>query len=137
MAVVMRMALTSVILAALAAPALAQEAPKPEQLQKLYDDAMEQLKRAQNRNNELANDNAKLQKALVEARQRIDQLSDDADQFAERSYQLRQWRSAWNQFINQYPGLKWRWQAFMQSQALDAAAAPAFLGDNWPFDALK
>ena len=43
-----------VVLCFTAFPALAQDAPTPEQLKKMYDDALAQLNAAQTRKNELA-----------------------------------------------------------------------------------
>src|SRR5688500_12547765 len=63
-----------VIVAALVsspAAALAQENPNPEQLKKAYDAALEQLKAAQERKNQLAAENEKLAATVAELQKQL------------------------------------------------------------------
>jgi hypothetical protein len=66
-------AVTAVALAAGATIALAQDANNPEQLKKLYDDALAQLKAAQDRKNELATQNEQLTAKVAELQKQLDQ----------------------------------------------------------------
>src|SRR4029453_6807726 len=53
--------------------ALAQDASNPEQLKKLYDDALAQLKAAQDRKNELATQNEQLTAKVADLQKQLDQ----------------------------------------------------------------
>ena len=54
--------------------AVAQDAPKPEQLKKMYDDALAQLKAAQDRKNELAMQNEQLTAKSAELQKQLEAL---------------------------------------------------------------
>src|SRR5690349_21387598 len=83
--------------------ALAQDAPKPEQLKKMYDDALAQLKAAQDRKTELAQQNEKLTAQIAEMTKELDRLRNEAvdlkrrdAETAERTFFLRSQYAAWN-----------------------------------------
>ena len=113
----------------LARTALAEDKPNPEQLKKAYDDALVQLKAAQNSKNELAKDNEKLSKQLEELKKQLAaadvQLQDMKRQISdndEKSYNLRSYCATWRAFLRAYPELMARWKSFL---ADDPLAAPA------------
>src|SRR4051794_21324468 len=113
-------AVTVLALAAGATFAFAQEANNPEQLKKLYEDALAQLKGAQDRKNELATQNeqltakvAELQKQLDQARGEMLELKRQDAENAEKTFYLRSYHAAWQAFVDRYPELKARWKQFL------------------------
>lgn len=108
-------------------PCLAQEPSNPEQLKKMYGDALAQLKAAQDRKNELASQNeqltarvAELQKQLDQARgEMLDLKRQDAEN-AEKSFYLRSHHAVWQSFLERYPDLKLRWKLFLEKDLLAA-----------------
>jgi predicted nuclease with TOPRIM domain len=119
---------------------LAQDANNPEQLKKLYNDALTQLKAAQDRKNELATQNeqltakvGELQKQLDQARSEMLELKrQDADN-AEKSFYLRSHHAAWQTFVERYPELKMRWKQFLEKDVLAANnELPELLDPTWP-----
>jgi chromosome segregation ATPase len=133
-------AVTAVALAAGATLALAQEANNPEQIKKLYDDALAQLKAAQDRKNELATQNeqltakvAELQKQLDQARGEMLELKRQDAENAEKSFYLRSHHAAWQTFIDRYPELKSRWKKFLEKDVLAANnELPKLVDPEWP-----
>jgi chromosome segregation ATPase len=133
-------AVTAVALAAGATLVLAQDANNPEQLKKLYDDALAQLKAAQDRKNELATQNeqltakvAELQKQLDQARGEMLELKRQDAENAEKSFYLRSHHAAWQTFIERYPELKSRWKQFLEKDVLAANnELPKLLDPEWP-----
>ena len=105
--------------------AAAQEAANPEQLKKLYGDALAQLKAAQDRKNELAQQNEQLTAKVQELQKQLDTLRgemvdlkrNDAEA-AEKSFVLRSHFAAWRDFVDRYPELKARWKHFLQTDLL-------------------
>lgn len=120
--------------------ALAQDTSNPEQLKKMYGDALAQLKAAQDRKNELATQNeqltakvAELQKQLDQARGEMLELKrQDADN-AEKSFFLRSHHAAWQTFVERYPELKVRWKRFLDKDVLAAGnELPKLMDPEWP-----
>lgn len=103
-------------------PVRAQEEIKPEQLKKMYEDAVANLKAAQDRKNQLAEENEKLKADALrleaqarEAHSRIDALEGDAARFAARTYDMRLHLAAWDLFLRRHPGLRMKWELFLDS----------------------
>lgn len=117
-------------------PCLAQEQSNPEQLKKMYGDALTQLKAAQDRKNELATQNeqlaakvAELQKQLDQARgEMLDLQRQDAEN-AEKSFYLRSHHAVWLSFVERYPDLKLRWKQFLEKDLLAAGNELPTLAD--------
>jgi predicted nuclease with TOPRIM domain len=120
--------------------AYAQDAANPEQLKKLYDDALAQLKAAQDRKNELATQNeqltakvAELQKQLDAARGEMVELRRQDAENAEKSFYLRSHHAAWQTFVERYPELKARWKQFLERDLLAAGnELPGLPDPGWP-----
>ena len=109
--------------------ALAQDASNPEQLKKLYDDALAQLKAAQDRRNELATQNEQLTAKVAALQKEVDGLRTEMVELrrrdaesAENSFYLRSYHAAWQTFIDRYPELKVKWKRFLESDLLSAEA---------------
>lgn len=118
----------------------AQDASNPEQLKKLYEDALAQLKAAQDRKNELATQNeqlaakaAELQKQLDAARSEMLELKRRDAENAEKSFYLRSHHAAWQAFVERYPELKARWKRFLERDILAAGnEMPQLVDPTWP-----
>ena len=114
-------------LVTLAPLALAEDAPRPEQIQGMYNDAMQQLKAAQERKTQLATENeqlkarvAELQKQLQAADARADAFRRDAVRYADDADNLRAHYTAWQEFLQIYPALRMRWEIFLEGELLPA-----------------
>jgi predicted nuclease with TOPRIM domain len=115
----------AVFLALSAGLALAQDAANPEQLKKLYDDALAQLKAAQDRKNELATQNEQLNTKVQELQKQLDHVRGEVLELkrhdaesAEKSFFLRSHYAAWQSFVENYPELKARWKRFLETDLL-------------------
>ena len=123
-----------------AGPARAQENPNPEQMRKMYDDALQQLKAAQERKNQLAAENEKLGQQLEAARKdlaaahgRLEELKRTDAEHAEKTFFLRSHYLAWQQFARAYPDTAGRWRTFLESDSLVNPREPSSLFDrDWP-----
>jgi predicted nuclease with TOPRIM domain len=127
---------------ALAAPiTMGQEAPKYDVLKKMYDDAVGSLKAAQDaknglamKNEELAKQVADLQKQLEAVTRERDELSRQAATYAEKTFNLRAYYAAWQEFLRKYPALAAKWKVFLDGELLKAPNdAPALAEPAWPF----
>jgi len=105
----------------------AQETPSPDELQKMYDDALVQLKAAQDRKNELGIENeqlkgkiAELEQKLTEAQTTNESLQAEVNSAADRTYFLRSYYAAWQRFLERYPQLKTQWDVFLERGPLTA-----------------
>jgi chromosome segregation ATPase len=121
--------------------ALAQENPNPEQLKKAYEDALAQLRAAQQRKNELAEENGKLtatitelQKQLTAANARMEEMKRVDAEHAEKSFFLRSHYMAWQNFLKAYPEMLTRWKTFLGNEFITAPAeVPTEIVDpQWP-----
>ena len=128
-----------IILLAGATAAWGQDQPNPDQLRRMYDDARNQLKQAQDRKNELAAENDKLnarvadlQKQLDAARLKIDDAARASAEEARRTFSARSELGAWQAFISADPKLELRWQLFLEN----AGPSPRLLDQldpSWPW----
>ena len=126
--------------AAAAGVARAQENPSPEQMRKMYDDALQQLKAAQERKNQLAAENEKLgkqveamQKDLAAAHGRVEELKRADAEHAERTFFLRSHYAAWQQFARAHPETADRWRLFIESDFWVSPRETGSLIDReWP-----
>jgi predicted nuclease with TOPRIM domain len=116
--------------------AVAQDAANPEQLKKLYDDALAQLKAAQDRKNELAQQNEQLTAKVQDLQKQLDQVRGEALELkrhdaesAEKSFFLRSHYAAWQNFVDNYPELKVRWKRFLETDLLAGHVEPPALAD--------
>jgi len=105
--------------------ARAQEQKNPDELKKLYEEAVSQLKAAQDRKNELAAENEKLQARIVELETRLAERNAEAADYAERTWFLRAHLAAWQRFLDRYPDWRARWEAFLAADVFDPLA-------DWP-----
>jgi len=92
----------------------------PDELKKSLADALNQLKAAQDRKNELATENEKLKQKLAEQDQQIAELRRQTTEFAARTWQFRSQLAAWEAFLQRYPNLLNRWKVFLANDPLSA-----------------
>jgi len=108
-----------VFFAAPVSVSLAQDtAANPDELNRKYQDALNQLKAAQDRKNELANENEKLKARIAELEKQAEDSKRTAATYADQTYFLRSHYAAWQGFIKRYPQLAERWKAFLESDLL-------------------
>ncbi len=104
-----------------------------EQLQQAYDEALVQLKAAQDRKNELALENQKLQKRIAELEQQYQTTQERLETLENRAYFLREHYAAWHDFVQLNPPIGLMWTNFFNS-IVTPANLTDILGDgNWPF----
>ena len=116
-------ALAALIL--LSTGARADDKPNPDQLQKAYNDALVQLKDAQNVKNELAGANEKLAKQLDDLRKqlagaqaRVRDLERQVSDNDEKTFRLRSFYAAWQTFLKTRPELLVRWKLYLGEDVL-------------------
>jgi TolA-binding protein len=110
------------------------QGPSAEQLQKQLDDANSQLKSAQDRKNELAQENQKLQKQLEDLRARSEQTRQRLETIENRAYYMREHYAAWQLFVEANPALRAMWVAHFNGEGRAPGRAAELLGDGrWPF----
>lgn len=124
----------------LAAPALAQDNPNQNQLKKMYDDALAQLKSVQDRRNELARENEGLNekvKALdaqvAALRNELEASRKSATIAAEKTFYMRAHYAAWQGFLQRYPDLLVKWRSYLGTALMLPTSEPDDAA--WPFDA--
>lgn len=109
----------------LAGTAIAEDKPNPDQLKKAYDDALVQLRAAQNSKNDLARETDRLskqiedlRKQLATAQEQIENLKRQVSDEDQRTFYLRSYQAAWHSFLRAHPDLLMRWKAFLADDVL-------------------
>ena len=124
----------------LGSSAQAQDQPKPDDYKKLYEDTLLQLKAAQDRRADLANDNSKLtdQIAAMQKQHDADQaeimdLKTQIASFSERSFFLHAHYNAWTRFLAANPMVGMQWDLFLSHQEpIYPGIALPMIDPNWP-----
>jgi predicted nuclease with TOPRIM domain len=128
--------LVAAVVVATAGLTQAQDQPNPEELNRKYQDALTQLKAAQDRKNELATENEKLTARVAELEKQIEQAKRESATFAEQTYQLRVQYAAWQSFLQIHPAMLARWRLFLESSPLAFPQVPMdFLNPTDPLPA--
>lgn len=128
------------LIAATAVPMRADEPVKPEQLKKAYDDALVQLKAAQDRKAELAKENEalaakveELKKQVANSQTQIDSMKKQIADNDDRTFYLRSYQAAWQAFIRRYPEVMARWKLYLSDSLLSVPQElPDLLNPDWP-----
>ena len=124
--------------------AMGQAEPSPDQMRRMYNDTLHQLQEAQNRRNELAAENdrlnakvADLQKQLDAAQAKLGEEQRRSAEFASRTIDLRTQSNLWHEFLAHDSALQRRWDAFVQDAAVAdlPASGSDEIGANWPWSA--
>jgi len=127
------------VMACVSPPLRAQPQSNPDDLSKKYEDALTQLKAAQDRKNELATENEQLKARIAELEKQADEHRRAAAEFAQNTFFLRSHYAAWQTFIDRYPQLKTRWRVFLEGGLLGPDELPEGFDpspltslDRWP-----
>jgi len=120
--------------------ARAEDKPNPEQLKKAYEDTLAQLKEAQNSKSDLAKENEKLTKQLEDLRKQlaatqgqVESLKREVSDNDQKTFYLRSYHAAWQNFLRAHPDLLVRWKLFLGDDVLAVPEEPLPLIDpNWP-----
>ncbi|MDP9173652.1 MAG: hypothetical protein M3O30_07275 [Planctomycetota bacterium] len=114
---------------------------KPEDIKKLYDDTLVQLKAAQDRKSQLATDNEKLaakvgelEKQVAAQKARIEDLKQQTATFTDRTFFLRVHYMAWGQFLEGNPLIRLQWDLFLDRITAPLSPSPElpFIDPEWP-----
>lgn len=113
----------------------AQAQPSVEQIKKQYDDALNQLRAAQDRKNELATENQMLKAKIVDLEAKLAASRKEIDDSAEKTFDLRAQNAAWQHFLRLNPQLQPTWRLFIESSAFAINDSDRlYPGDRqWPF----
>jgi len=90
----------------------------PEELNRKYQDALAQLKSAQDRKNELAAENEKLHARIADLEKQLDESKRTAATWSEQTFRLRSHYAAWHAFLRRYPVMLERWKLFIEADPL-------------------
>ena len=104
---------------------IAQDQNSSEVLRKELADAMAQLKAAQDRKNELANEYEKLKAQLAAMQVQLDAANRSVAENADRNYAMRAQLAAWRAFVDRDPRLRARWELFLETAIVDLNGASA------------
>lgn len=112
--------------------ALGQDELSSEQLRRMYDDAVAQLRTAQDRRNELAKENQKLRDRIAELEKQVKKAESDRNLIADKTFQARAEREAFLSFLAINPSIRLQWQIFMEKSLLAVPGSADPLGTDWP-----
>jgi peptidoglycan hydrolase CwlO-like protein len=118
----MRLSWALAAMLAMAGWAAAQNATdNPEELNRKYQDALAQLKAAQDRKNELATENEKLTARIAEMEKQNEEMKRQVAMHAEQTWKLRMHYAAWESFLkSRQPQLLEKWRVFLEREPLSA-----------------
>jgi septal ring factor EnvC (AmiA/AmiB activator) len=109
----------------LSGAARAQDKPNPDELKKAYDDALGQLRAAQDSKNALAKENDQLRrqvedlkKQLAAGQGQIENLKREVSDNDRKTFYLRACQGAWQNFLRAHPEVMVRWKAFLAGDVL-------------------
>jgi septal ring factor EnvC (AmiA/AmiB activator) len=109
----------------LAGTGLAEDKPNPDQLKRAYDDALAQLKAAQDSKSQLAKENERLSKQIDDLKKhvtdrdgRIEELQRQVSDNDQKTFYLRAYQAAWQNFLRAHADVLIRWKAFMSGDVL-------------------
>lgn len=135
-----RLFIAAALLLLSAAPSGAQDPLKPDQLKKAYDDALVQLKSAQDRKAELAKENEalgakveELKKQLSASQAQVDSYKHESAEYDDRTFFLRSFYAAWQGFIRHNPQVLIQWKTYLGDSVLSVPeTAPDIINPQWP-----
>lgn len=123
-----------ILLLAMAAPVWAEG---EDQLQRMYDNALAQLRAAQERRNELAKENEKLTASVADLEKRLAEAKTDLASMTEKSFRLRAEYGAFQDFLRRYPAIDARWRSYMRQDMHASDNVLDQLNSDWPFSVEK
>lgn len=114
------------------AVSLAQDGSNVEQLKRMYDDAIAQLKAAQERRNELARENENLRARVQELQQVAKTHQAKVQQLADKTFQARSEQATLEAFLEANPDVRARWQRFVARNMLIFSPQVDLFDRDWP-----
>ena len=130
--------LAGLLLLAICSPVLGDGDVNADQLKRMYDDAVAQLRAAQDRRNELAKENEKLSSTIKDLQKQAQDAKAEAQTMAEQTFKMRLEYRAFQDFLKRYPGMDVRWRMFMRSDLLSGTECILDqLNSDWPFSERK
>ncbi len=108
----------------------------PDDLKKMYQDTLVQLKASQDRKNELSKENEQLIARVKELEAQLDSAKRESADVADKTFVLRSRNAAFDAFLKRYPKLLECWKAWLENDAgFKAGTLPATTqSSDWPFD---
>lgn len=104
-----------------------------DQLKRMYDDAVQQLRAAQDRRNELAKENEKLTSQNRELQKQVVDARADAQALTDRTFKMRAEYAAFVDFLKRYPAIDARWRVFLRRDLLSGMDGVLDqLNSDWP-----
>ena len=131
-----RVVLVALALSMLPGLSLAQEGLSNEQLKRMYDDAVVQLKSAQDRRNDLARENEKLKGHIAQLEHELAAKQSALDTIADRTFQARSEWAAFTDFLASEPSIRVQWQLFLEHNLFPEPNLSDFIDCDWPLSAL-
>lgn len=133
----------SVLLFTPVAVSRADEPVNPQQVKKAYDEALVQLKAAQDRKAELAKENEalaakveELKKQLADSQTQVESMKREIADNDDRTFYLRSYHAAWQNFIRRYPEVMARWKLYLGDSLLSVPQeVPDIINPEWPMQA--
>jgi peptidoglycan hydrolase CwlO-like protein len=123
----MRRMLAGLLLLAICSPALGDGEVNVEQLNRMYDQAVAQLRAAQDRRNELSKENEKLSAQIRDLQKQVQEAKGETRTIANRN-------ATFQDFLKRYPGVDVRWRLFMRNDLLGGTECVLDqLNSQWPF----
>lgn len=116
----MRRVYFMVVLLMTCATSLGADDVKPDDLRRMYNETLSQLRAAQDRKAELATENARLTARVAELEKQLKEQTAQADDarrqaaaLARSTYFLRTHYAAWVEFLQFYPLIRLEWDVFL------------------------
>ena len=115
--------------------ALAQEELTSDQLRRMYDDAVAQLKTAQDRRNELARENEKLKTRIAGLEKELEQARASYAELQTNTLADQQLAVGIRDFMQDHPVIGFRWQLYKGRNLLARGNSDlrSLLDPDWPF----
>ena len=116
---------------------MAQEELTSDQLRRMYDDAVAQMKTTQDRRNELARDSEKLRARIAELEGKLEETRAQMTAMADSTYKARAECAAFDEFLKANVSLRGQWLAFLQKSIIPATDVKQLLDADWPFSSIR
>ena len=130
-----RVVLVALALSMLPGLSLAQEGLSNEQLKRMYDDAVVQLKSAQDRRNELARENEKLKARMAQLEHDLEARQAALNSIADHTFQARSEWAAFKDFLATDPSIRVQWQLFLEHNLFPEPDLGDIIDCDWPLSA--
>ena len=134
----MRRMLAGLLLLAICSPIFGDVEVNPDQLKRMYDDAVAQLRAAQDGRNKLAKENENMTAQIRDLQKQVQDAKSEAQTMEERAYKIRLEYGAFQAFLKRYPHLNARWRMFTRTDLPSGSECILDqLSSDWPFTELK